>query len=237
VFEIGNSLHEARARRGVDLNQAELATKIRVKYLRALEDERFDQLPSQTYVKGFLRTYAEYLGLDGQLYVDEFNSRFVAGEEHARVGDARPRRSSVRPERRNRRLELGIVGLVVAVVALVTLVVAAAWNSSGSGAKPPAPTKPHKAKKHVVPRAVPFLQIQAVRGASYVAVHRSSPTGKLLFQGTIDRGRTEPFNGKHFWISLSSPENLRLVVHGKQVPLRGGKPVTLTVTPNGVQSG
>src|SRR5919201_1815547 len=81
MFEIGNSLREARLRRHVDFAQAELATKIRGKYLRALEDEQFDVLPAQTYVKGFLRTYAEYLGLDGQLYVDEYNSRFVVGEE------------------------------------------------------------------------------------------------------------------------------------------------------------
>jgi hypothetical protein len=235
VFEIGNSLREARMRRQVDLNQAELATKIRVKYLRALEDEHFDQLPSPTYVKGFLRTYAEYLGLDGQLYVDEFNSRFVAGEEQ---NSERPRRSSVRPERRTRRLEAAIVVLVVAVVAIVTLVVVAAWNSSGGSNTPPPSKKPaHVARSHTPPRAVPYLQIVAVKGPSYVAVHRSSAAGKLLFQGTIERGRTEPFNGKHFWLSVSSPENLRIVVHGKQVSLSGGKPVTLTVTPSGVQTG
>ena len=90
MFEIGNSLREARERRGLDFAQAELATKIRGKYLRALEDEQFAVLPAQTYVKGFLRTYAEYLGLDGQLYVDEFNSRFVSGEEH----EPRVRRSA-----------------------------------------------------------------------------------------------------------------------------------------------
>jgi cytoskeletal protein RodZ len=233
VFEIGNSLREARVRRRVDFNQAELATKIRVKYLRALEDERFDELPSPTYVKGFLRTYAEYLGLDGQLYVDEFNSRFVAGEEQ----DARPRRSSVRPERRNRRLETLIVLVVVGIVVVVTLVVVGAWQS---GSSPPAKTPPtttHTARKHTPPRPVPFLQIKAVKGPSYVAVHRSSPTGRLLFQGTIERGRTEPFKGTRFWLSVSSPENLRIVVHGKQVALSGGKPVTLTVTPSGVQTG
>src|SRR5205814_10175686 len=82
VFEIGNSLREARMRRGVDFAPAELATKIRGKYLRALEDEQFELLPAETYVKGFLRNYAEYIGLDGQLYVDEFNSRFVSGVEH-----------------------------------------------------------------------------------------------------------------------------------------------------------
>ena len=70
-------------RRGLDFAQAELATKVRGKYLRALEEEQFDLLPAQTYVKGFLRTYAEYLGLDGQLYVDEYNSRFVGtADEH-----------------------------------------------------------------------------------------------------------------------------------------------------------
>jgi hypothetical protein len=68
VFEIGNSLREARVRQQLELAEVELATKIRARYLRALEEESFDVLPAQTYVKGFLRTYADYLGLDGQLY-------------------------------------------------------------------------------------------------------------------------------------------------------------------------
>jgi hypothetical protein len=233
VFEIGNSLREARTRRSLDLNQAELVTKIRAKYLRALEEEHFEQLPSPTYVKGFLRTYADFLGLDGQLYVDEYNSRFVAGQD-----PDRPRRSSVRPERRTRRLELGIVAVVVAVVVLVSLVVAAAWHSSGSGRTPTTPAKQpaHAAKKSSTPRAVPYLQIQGIGGSSYVLVHRNGPTGRLLFQGTIEQGRTEPFDGKRFWVSVSSPENLRILVHGKRVTLRSGKPVVLTVTPSGVQT-
>src|SRR5256886_15307487 len=99
MFEIGTSLREARLRKQVDIVQAEQGTKIRAKYLRALEDDQFELLPSQTYVKGFLRTYAEYLGLDGQLYVDEFNSRYVTGEEVERI-----RRSAARPQRRNRRV-------------------------------------------------------------------------------------------------------------------------------------
>ena len=78
-------------RRGIEFAQAEQATKIRTKYLRSLEEERFELLPSETYVKGFLRTYADYLGLDGQLYVDEFNSRFGTDDR-----ETRPRRSSAR---------------------------------------------------------------------------------------------------------------------------------------------
>src|SRR3989441_7660722 len=104
MFEIGSSLREARLRQGLDFPELEHSTKIRAKYLRALEDEQFDVLPAQTYVKGFLRTYAEYLGLDGQLYVDEYNSRFVSGED----SEFR-RKSSVKPQRRNRRIETNVV--------------------------------------------------------------------------------------------------------------------------------
>ena len=233
MFEIGTSLREARARRSIDLAQAEQATKIRARYLRALEDERFEQLPSPTYVKGFLRTYADYLGLDGQLYVDEFNSRFVAGEDH---GD-RPRRSSVRPERRTRRLETYVVILVVSVVSIVTLVVVSAWQTSGSGSKAPKVHKRvHRVVHHSVPRPpVAYLQIEAVKGSSYVTVHRVGATGKPLFQGTIEKGRTEPFKGKYFWIAVSSPENIRIVVAGRPVAVHGSTPITLTVTPGGVQ--
>src|ERR1044072_2402145 len=77
MFEIGNSLREARVRQGLDYSQVELATKIRAKYIRALQEEEFDVLPVGTYLKGFRRSYAEYLGLDGQLYVDEYNSRYI----------------------------------------------------------------------------------------------------------------------------------------------------------------
>src|SRR4026208_1475512 len=100
MFEIGNSLREARLRQGFDLARVEDDTKIRAKYLQALEDERFEVLPSETYVKGFLRTYAEYLGLDGQLYVDEFNSRYASGDEEYREPVVARRTSHVRRHRR-----------------------------------------------------------------------------------------------------------------------------------------
>ena len=102
MFEIGNSLREARLRQGLDFPEIEQRTKIRGKYLRALEEEQFDLLPGQTYVKGFLRSYAEYLGLDGQLYVDEFNSRYVTGEEEPPIRPAAARTGG--PARRRGRV-------------------------------------------------------------------------------------------------------------------------------------
>ena len=80
MFEIGNTLREARRRRGLEIGDCEAGTKIRPKYLRALEEEQFDLLPSPAYVRGFLRSYAEFLDLDGQLVIDEYESRFAVTE-------------------------------------------------------------------------------------------------------------------------------------------------------------
>ena len=110
MFEIGNSLREARMRRELDFPELEQGTKIRAKYLRALEDEQFETLPTATYVKGFLRTYANYLGLDGQLYVDEYNLRYGSGaevlERTVRGSDStrRPRQQPAAAARIERRL-------------------------------------------------------------------------------------------------------------------------------------
>jgi cytoskeletal protein RodZ len=234
VFEIGNSLREARVRRGVDFAQAELATKIRGKYLRALEEEQFALLPAQTYVKGFLRTYAEYLGLDGQLYVDEFNSRFVAGDDH----EPRARRSaSARPQRRHRRLETNVVLVALGAIAVLTVIVISAWKASGGGGgSPPAtPTvsreTTHARRRHAAP---PLLEVTARRGQTHLIVHRGSATGNVLFDGTIAQGDpTRAIRGTRLWVSIDTPENLRIVVHGRLVRVPGSQPRVGIVTKTG----
>src|SRR5918995_473233 len=74
--EIGETLREARMRRRIDMTEVETATKIRGKYLLALENEEWDLLPGPTFVKSFLRTYAEYLVLDARLLVEEYRQRY-----------------------------------------------------------------------------------------------------------------------------------------------------------------
>ena len=64
MFEIGTTLREGRVRRKLTLQQVEDDTKIRVKYIQAMENEDFEVMPSPAYVRGFVRTYATYLGLD-----------------------------------------------------------------------------------------------------------------------------------------------------------------------------
>jgi cytoskeleton protein RodZ len=227
MFELGSSLREARTRRQIVIAQVEQATKIRGKYLRALEEEQFDMLPSQTYVKGFLRTYADFLGLDGQLYVDEFNSRFVSGEEW---GPRSARRAASR--QRERRLQANVVLLALGAILVLTVVVISAWKASGGG-KVLTPT----VQRHTTPRPAvtpgPYLEITAARGPSKVIVNRSGAAGKILFEGTLERGDTQAFNGKHFWLNVGAPENLVITVGGKRVHVAGYRPWVLTITPAG----
>lgn len=119
-------------RQGLDLPQLELETKVRAKYLRALEEERFDQLPAETYVRGFLRVYAERLGLDPQLYVDEYNSRFASHDEPSIARTS----SSPRQRKRVRRIESHAILVALAGIATVTVLVIAAWKLGGSGEGP-----------------------------------------------------------------------------------------------------
>ncbi|HSI79974.1 MAG TPA: helix-turn-helix domain-containing protein [Solirubrobacterales bacterium] len=72
TMQIGEVLKGARTRQGLDIRTVEERTKIRTKYLRALENEEWDVLPSAAYAKGFLRTYGRLLGLDADALVDEF---------------------------------------------------------------------------------------------------------------------------------------------------------------------
>src|SRR3979409_1467728 len=94
--EIGETLREARMRAKIDVSEVESRTKIRAKYLRALENEEWGLLPGPTFVRSFLRTYADYLGLDSKLLVEEYRLR----HEHPSELDLAPIAPNLGPERR-----------------------------------------------------------------------------------------------------------------------------------------
>ena len=225
MFEIGNSLREARVRQGLDYAQIELGTKIRSKYIKALEDEQFGTLPAQPYVKGFLRTYAEFLGLDGQLYVDEYNSRFVVdGQE-----DAPPiaRRPPTGRTRRDRGVERKVVLLALLGIAILTALVIVAWKFGGGGSSTP-PVLSNPATTSTAPSA---LRLTGVSGGTYVEVRRSSATGAVLLQATIPAGQSQVIDGSRFWLYVKRSSGLRVRLGGKAVALPARKNLRVVITP------
>jgi cytoskeleton protein RodZ len=75
AIALGSSLASARLALGLDLRDVERDTRIRARYLAALEQEEFDALPGEAYAAAFLRTYADHLGLDPEVYADELRRR------------------------------------------------------------------------------------------------------------------------------------------------------------------
>ena len=217
-------------RQGLDFPQIEAATKIRGKYLRALEDEQFSQLPAQTYVKGFLRTYAEYLGLDGQLYVDEFNSRYVVGEDEPPIRARRTVRT-----RQRRRLQSSVLVAALAGIALVTALVIAAWKS-GTDEQPLVglgQTPQKQAKHHARPNGPASITLIAKRDV-LLTVRNRAPTGKVLFNDTLAAGEAKHYTTKRLWLQVGTPENLRVTVNTKRVRVPVGGPGVFYVTARGL---
>ncbi|MBW3593521.1 MAG: DUF4115 domain-containing protein [Actinobacteria bacterium] len=244
MFEIGNSLREARLRQGIDFVRAETETKIRSKYLQALESERFEVLPGETYVKGFLRTYAEYLGLDGQLYVDEFNSRFASGEEQLV--------SSAPPRPRSRASESNFVVVALAGIVAVTILVVAAFAFGDDAANEPAvapvaipdasttgeagSTPPATTTVKKQPPAVARLVLTASRGECWVEVRRGGPTGELVFSGTMFEGESERFAARRLWVNFGAAQNLDAKLNGKAVKSLPDGQAVVVVTSRGIRT-
>jgi len=223
VFEIGNSLREARERQGLGYPEIELATKIRAKYIRALEEEDFTSIPGDAYIRGFLRTYAEYLGLDGDVYVDEYASRFITSWRDELP--PRPERRRIRT--RERRLERRAALLVLAGIVLVTVIVVAAWQIPGSSTHVPG-----LGKKQHHHSATSQLVLHGVGRGSYVEVRRSRASGKVDLQATVEAGQTDQLPGSRFYLLVRTPAGLRVTLGGRAVSLPAVHNLRILVTPN-----
>lgn len=232
MFDLGSSLRDARERKQLTFADMEQLTRVRTKYLRAIEEDDFATLPGPTYVKGFLRVYAESLGLDGQLYVDEYNSRFATGDEETII---RPRKMA--PPREVRWVERHAVAVALAAIVVITGVVIGAWRFAPGDGKPrgkDAAAEPARRAAATTRPAVATLVLRA-RGTTWLEVHATSPAGRLLFQGTMLKGDSREFAARRIWLNVGSPVKLAATINGRAVALPGGTaPKVMIATANGV---
>jgi hypothetical protein len=223
MFELGSSLREARRRRGLELDAVQRATRIRRRYLEAMENDHFEALPGVAYARGFLREYADFLGLDGGLYVQEYNERFAPREEAAIALVA----ERAFPRRGPRVSTLAVVGLVF----LALAVALAAWRLGGGSsntAAPPVsiPTTPApKAKPKPKPAPAPpprpsRLVLSAVRGDCWLAVRLGSAAGRVVYEDVLRNGSRLVFGLKQpLWVRVGDGHNMDASVGGKAVAL------------------
>ncbi len=237
---IGESLREARLRHNVDIGEVSAQTKIRAKYLRALENEEFDQLPGPTYVRTFLRTYAEYLGLDAALLVEAYRATYGAAAEDEALTPFAPGATGRRGgrdrglNRPNPVLSGPLPAIAaVAVVIVVGLLLIGLVSGGDDDGDDPSPSPIGAAETDADPE--PKKQAGGRReseqkrskGPITLEIEPAAPTytciddggGEVIFEETI--AEPERFKGKVLRVNLGNGQ-AKLSVDGQAVDVKGG---------------
>jgi cytoskeleton protein RodZ len=227
MAEIGATLREARMRERIDVSEIEATTKIRAKYLRALENEEWDLLPGPTFVKSFLRTYADTLGLDGKALVEEYRLHYEHPSEPPEPIVSSPRGGGPRMPRvqnggaggpsRGYMVLAGIVGIVI-VLLIVGLVSGGGGsnNTQSTGTGAPATGVHHRsararartgagARTGTGGRATDEVSLR-LRATGTVYVCLIGEAGRKLIPGqTLEAGYSTPtFTARRFELTLGN---------------------------------
>jgi cytoskeletal protein RodZ len=242
---IGSILKEERARQGLEIGAVEERTKIRTKYLRALENEDWDILPGPAYTRAYLRTYAGMLGLDADALVDEYRERFEEPESPPLgLGEpvlrGRMPREGGRP-RFDRRV---VVGVLIAGLAALLLVLGLAGGSGDEDE--PGKAAQHKGKHHgkadnqkkkkeQPPPDTVELKVSARSDSEVCLVSQGGAV--LLDNKLMQSGDEESFQADTFDLSLGFGD-VELDVNGESQRLKAtpDAPLTWEIAPRGVRA-
>jgi cytoskeleton protein RodZ len=210
----------------IDINEVEVRTKIRAKYLRAIENEEWDLLPGDVYVRSFLRTYGDFLGLDSRGLIDEYKRRYERPSDH----DVRPITPRSDRDRSRRRRSGGpllppwlLVGTVLVAIVVVLYFVGRSGTSSPSSTvthrsvpRHPAPGSAHAAPRRVRRRAT-VVRLQLVpTGAVYVCLVDGK--GRRLISGQIyNVGQTIPTEKSSELLLTLGNASVKMKVNGAPV--------------------
>jgi cytoskeleton protein RodZ len=222
MAEIGQALRAARMSARIDVSEIEAETKIRAKYLRALENEEWDLLPGPTFVRSFLRTYAQALGLDAKVLVEEYRLNYEHPSESALEPIVSTPRTAPRGRgpspRPSRAYSFAIAGVGLFIVLLIVLLVTSGGPSkqasdtsngsttrshtkhNGTGAKATGHSSPSPST--VSTRVALSLRASA---AVYVCLIDNDDGHKLIPGLELQPGESTPtFHAKRFTITLGN---------------------------------
>jgi cytoskeleton protein RodZ len=227
-------------RQHLDIADVESRTKIRAKYLRALENEEFGMLPGPTFVKTFLRTYAEALGLDPQVLVEEYRATYESRDE---VEHLQPLGPTAMARDRRRGGGIGpprgpwlVIGLAVAAVIGVLLVIGLVGGDDGDGdggqratGEPTTETRQTTSTKQEQPAPPKRVTLRIVPNNPIYVCFDTGPGTDVTFEGILDAPRT--FRGRRLRVNLGKTD-VQVTKNGKAVPIEPGpEPVGFAFTP------
>jgi cytoskeleton protein RodZ len=222
LSNIGEALRSAREAQGRSLDEAAVATRIRSSYLQALEDEQFGDLGGSVYAKGFLRSYAGYLGVDPAPLLEAYRAQ---ERPEAPLFEHAPR--AIGGLKTGRR---GPNWLVVAIVCVSVILVVSLWGllrpaPDPADAQPPFVSAPATTAPGAAARTAPTTTVRATpRGVSvtlrYAAASwtRVTADGRVAYEGTPGAEQRRTFKARRsLELTLGYPAGVRLTVNGRDL--------------------
>lgn len=237
-IEIGATLRDTRKKLGLDIRTVEEETKIRIKYLRALEAEEWDVLPSPAYVRGFLRTYGELLGLDAEVLVDEFRTRevgtversypmtepIITGRPQLGDGGGPPNRSG---------LAIGLAAALALVIGLLLLSGGDDGGEPGEGGGPGKRKGKGADDSEASPSGAVTLKLRAVSDLEGLCVINEER--KVRFEGSLEAGEREKFDRSGLYLVQLESGSARMRIGGRAQEINTADPVSYEATGTGVR--
>jgi cytoskeletal protein RodZ len=238
---IGETLREARTAAGIQLDDAERTIRIRIRYLDALENEEWDVLPGDAYVRGFLHTYADFLGLDGAALVDEYDRQDVPTQaERSMDAPFEPPRSMDGGNPTMRRIGWGAIFAAAALAALFIVLGITGGSSQGpknNHHQHHRGDKQGSAQSSTTTTTTPSEATVSLTPTGTVWVCLVDQSGKALVNGeTLTTGDSRgPFKAKDMQLTLGNGE-IQVELNGKQVSIpSAANPVGFDLTPQGAK--
>jgi hypothetical protein len=243
---LGEVLRAERERQGVGLDQIEAATRIRAARLRAIEEDRLDALPAEAYARGFVRAYADQLGMDADAAVRLFNDQWSLRSDP----DPEPAPPIRPPLAAAAARPLGVVSVVLAlallVVSVTVFLMRGGDRSSPAAQSPPTSHAPFSAANNPPPKtttppspapAPARLTVTAATGACWLEARRGSATGPLLVERTLAQGDAVRLHGQRIWLRFGDPASVQLRLNGRPLELAAtANPINLLVSRHGARA-
>ncbi|HEY1429507.1 MAG TPA: RodZ domain-containing protein [Candidatus Tumulicola sp.] len=227
MASLGERLREAREARGLSLSEVSEQIRIRTVYLVALEEENWRAIGAPVYVRGFLRTYARFLGLDPEEIVAQFGEAVPAenAAEPQYILDKPPRRSSALTW-----IAACVAVLLVAFVAYNALTMhrqGAVVSDTSASASPSAspPESPAVGASATVagvvrppsPSPLPAAKQSLGLVLSAPSWLRVTVDGNVSMEGTFPAGTSKTFHGKAASVRVGNAGGVQIYVDGKDV--------------------
>ena len=224
---VSNMLKEARLAKGLSIEQAETATSIRKLYLEAVENGEFDKIPGDVFTKGIIRTYGNFLGLNGPDLVNIYKAQNsgLTKEAVAPQPIRMVEKISVSPQIKPERVSSGNWLSYVLVLALVIVVAGGiAWfmnsdapQTASAPAEQQTTTMPagNKAVEAPVYEGV-NLQLKCTNDRCWMEV---TADGQVVYSGIMEAGQQQTFEAKeNISVHYGNIGAMEITVNGKTLP-------------------